>query len=974
MEIIGEKVKHRSYGIGVIISVDGKYVSIRFEDEEKPRKFPYPDIFKSFACLLNEAAALEIDKIINQSEEKKQQEQKQKETIRLTVRTPDSITNSRQPNKNTTITLNTFGSVETFCNSYKSAVDREIQYLMTLGEKRQHIFDGKRIEYQNGKYIYTFESDEELNYPEGTQISIWYGQNRVAGNIIDCEEFIIIIASSENLGMDVPSVDISAEHWRLLKALNIRLDEVQLNPSNIVEALVCDGHKRINLTDSNITIGQDSAMHMAETQPITFIWGPPGTGKTQTLARIALTHIRHGNSVLMLSYSNVSVDGATMRVYNMMPKKKPGVIIRYGYPRNKELFEHEYLTANNFVIHDHPALLEERQKLQEELKKLLRTSPRYVEIKQRIIRIKDKLRNEEKESVKKAKFVATTISKAIVDTTIRDNQFDVVIFDEASMAYVPQIVYSASLARKHFVCMGDFRQLPPIVQGSKDSILNVDIFQYCGVSSAIDSGRNHKWLCMLDTQYRMHPHISDFASHTMYRDLLKSAENMEEKRRGIVEHTPSCGDAIKIADLSGMMSVCTKTGDNSRINVLSALISFSLALEAIDKYEVGVITPYNAQSRLLHAMAQDVAEKNPDLKRIYCATVHQFQGSEKDVIIYDAVDCYRMQYPGILLTSTANDYANRLFNVALTRAKGKFVAATNVNYMKNKKLSPKLMFEKMIRMERSDNTYMSSSTLLYRRNLCASNVMSFFVQEDSYHIFINDIANAQNEIRLDIPDVVVDDDLLKRLSLKLYAAKSKGKKVYVRVENKQNIPASLLPYVSENPFVVNPVTIIDKHIIWFGLPNSDAVFKSEGIDIPTLYRPIIRFEGKYTATSLYGFLDMNRTDDQSVEVSVDENGDAIIYKFSDYVLANTKCPECGKPMRMKKNAKGKFFLTCSGYPSCPVRSQIDTELVEDYLHRNGGTGQHCIRCNYSLEAKIGQYGLYVQCCGTAHHKYKLDEI
>lgn len=284
------------------------------------------------------------------------------------------------------------------------------------------------------------------------------------------------------------------------------------------------------------------------------------------------------------------------------------------------------------------------------------------------------------------------------------------------------------------------------------------------------------------------------------------------------------------------------------------------------------------------------------------------------------------------------------------------------------------MFEKMIRMERSDNTYMSSSTLLYRRNLCASNVMSFFVQEDSYHIFINDVANAQNEIRLDIPDVVVDDDLLKRLSLKLYAAKSKGKKVYVRVENKQNIPASLLPYVSENPFVVNPVTIIDKHIIWFGLPNSDAVFKSEGIDIPTLYRPIIRFEGKYTATSLYGFLDMNRTDDQSVEVSVDENGDAIIYKFSDYVLANTKCPECGKPMRMKKNAKGKFFLTCSGYPSCPVRSQIDTELVEDYLHRNGGTGQHCIRCNYSLEAKIGQYGLYVQCCGTAHHKYKLDEI
>lgn len=41
----------------------------------------------------------------------------------------------------------------------------------------------------------------------------------------------------------------------------------------------------------------------------------------------------------------------------------------------------------------------------------------------------------------KAKFVATTVSKAVVDSAIRDNQFDVVIFDEASMAYIPQIAF-----------------------------------------------------------------------------------------------------------------------------------------------------------------------------------------------------------------------------------------------------------------------------------------------------------------------------------------------------------------------------------------------------------------------------------------------------------------------------------------------------------------------------------------------------
>ena len=90
-------------------------------------------------------------------------------------------------------------------------------------------------------------------------------------------------------------------------------------------------------------------------------------------------------------------------------------------------------------------------------------------------------------------------------------------------------------------------------------------------------------------------------------------------------------------------------------------------------HEVGIITPYNAQSRLLHAMSRDAAEHDPGQREITCATVHQFQGSEKDVIIYDAVDCYRMQYPGMLLSSMANNYANRLYNVAVTRAKGKML-------------------------------------------------------------------------------------------------------------------------------------------------------------------------------------------------------------------------------------------------------------------------------------------------------------
>lgn len=973
MNLIGKKVKHNKFGEGIIIQQDAAHVSVKFVTEDSPKKFAYPSCFKTFLMLLDADTAANADATVKQHEE---QERKRKQQ---SVEDIEARCFARQIQKNNsksgkTVELHSFSSVADFCNEYKRAISSEIVYLKTTGGKRQRIFDGKRIEVRNGRYIYSFEADDELTYPEGTQISIWQGDTSISGCIVSCEDFTVIIDSSSDLGVDVPALEFSAEPWRLLSSLIERLDSILDNPSEIVRTLICDGQKSIDYGNYKITTGQQTAVQMSKNQPITFVWGPPGTGKTQTLAKISLAHIEQGSRVLMLSYSNVSVDGAIMRVHKMQPNMQPGTLVRYGYARRKDLLEHRYLTSYNLAIHNHPELLKERQDLITERKKLPRTSMRYVQIGRELAQIRNKLSSEEKEIVKNAKFVATTVSKAVVDSAVRDYKFDVVIFDEASMAYIPQIVFAASLTKKHFICMGDFRQLPPIVQSDGTSPLNADIFRYCGITSAVDNGRNHKWLCMLDTQYRMHPHIADFASRTMYNGLLHSAGDMEKNRSSIVDQAPVKGHALAFADLSGMMSVCTKTGDNSRVNVLSALMSFSLALDVAKNYEVGIITPYHAQSRLLHAMARDIADANPELKPIACATVHQFQGSEKDVIVYDAVDCYRMPYPGMLLTSTENNYANRLFNVALTRAKGKFIGVANIAYIDNKNLSSGLMFERMIEGQRRKPSCLIGQQLSHNRSSISGSTMSFFNNEEGNHRFLKDISEARYEIRIDIPDKPVEDIFSKQLATALLAAKGKGTKVYLRAENKQMLPAVLRPFAIENQFVANPVVLIDKKIVWFGMPSSDAKFKSESIIIQTRYRPVIRFEGKHTVASLYGFMEMSKTVDQNKTVSIDEEGKVITDTFASYVLANKKCPSCGKPMKLKKSSKGKFYLGCTGYPACHKTALVDVDLVERYFYRHGGTGQHCIRCNCSLEAKLGPYGLYIQCCGLQRHKYKLDEI
>ena len=959
MNYIGKKVRHRKFGEGIIIEQNATLITVKFSSILGTKNFLYPSCFNPYLKLLDTDLAAQIEDSLKRQEqlEKKKMQAKRKREQEL-----------RNEERKTTI--------EHFFSKYINALKEEVSCLKNCGGKKQYLSNGKRIDHKNGRYIYTFETDDELHYPNGTQISIWQKQGLIHGNIVGYEDFTLVIESSVDLGTDIPELEFSAEPWQLLTALIERLSTIQQYPSKIVSALICDGVNAKEYNVSTLTSGQKKAVTMSSTQPITFIWGPPGTGKTQTLADIALTHIEQGDRVLMLSYSNVSVDGAIMRIHKISPHTKPGTFVRYGYAQMRDLLEHEYLTSYNLVIRDYPELLKARQNLISERKNLPKHSARFAEISDKLARIRNKLALKEKEAVNNASFVATTVSKAVVDKTIYGSQFDIVLFDEASMAYIPQIIFSASLTRKFFVCIGDFRQLPPIVQNNAVSPLNRDIFQYCGISDVIDRNINHKWLCMLDTQYRMHPNIAGFASRTMYRCLLRSAADIEENRQLITNRSPAAGYALAFADLSGMMSVCSKTIDGSRVNVLSAFISFSLALEAAPHQEVGIITPYHAQSRLLHAMARDITEVNPNLKPISCATVHQFQGSEKDIIIYDVVDCYRLLYPGLLLCSSDNDLANRLFNVALTRARGKFIGVANIDYMDNKRLSERLMFKQMIDMQRNTPGCLSGSELTRQRQFISGSPMSFFnyTEETKLH-FLHDIETARKEIRIDIPDKLKDDDdFAKHLTIMLDAAKKRNISVFLRTENKQLLPYSLKPLAIENTFIVNPIVLIDKKIVWFGMPASDANFRADGGTIITKYHPIIRFEGANTAKSLYRFLKMSETIDQSNAIFVNNNGSAVIENFANFVLAHEQCPTCGKPMKLHKNKAGIFFLGCTGYPDCNVTSQVSVELIKQYIHRNGAVEQRCAVCNNPLEIKSGRFGLYVQCFGHKHHKFRLDEI
>ena len=442
-----------------------------------------------------------------------------------------------------------------------------------------------------------------------------------------------------------------------------------------------------------------------------------------------------------------------------------------------------------------------------------------------------------------------------MDKAIYTQMFDLVIFDEASMAYVPHVVFAAGLAKESFCCLGDFRQLPAIVQNPQDTLLSQDIFEYTGIVEAVENREGHAWLTMLDTQYRMHPEIAEFASKYMYEDILRSSDLIYEKKQAVADCEPMKSEPISMIDLSDTYSVCIKTKDGSRINLMSAMVCMRLAELYAGDYGVGIVSPYSAQSRLILAMIRDAQEMDERYKDVTAATVHQYQGSEKPIIIYDAVDCFRMQYPGVLLASKRNNTANRLFNVALTRAQGKFVLVANGGYLKRKKISKDLMFTQLLqKMERMDLS-LSGDKILDAIGTLENDEPKVFLGEisemDSWERYLRDISNAESDIIMDVPGLIDDDeDALEELGVLLAQQKEKGIKILVRKAEEITLPKALREYGSEHPYITTPLTIIDRNIVWFGEPLSAADFISEGEVLESEMHPCLRFVGKHTARML----------------------------------------------------------------------------------------------------------------------------
>ena len=324
--------------------------------------------------------------------------------------------------------------------------------------------------------------------------------------------------------------------------------------------------------------------------------------------------------------------------------------------------------------------------------------------------------------IKQAKVIGTTLTKSYLSDEIQNRTFDTIILDEASMAAIPALWCAAQVAEKNIVIVGDFLQLPPIVIAETDMAkkwLGRDIFSVSGAQELFRScNLRPSNFVMLNRQFRMKKEIADVVNlyYKEYGGLISNDKNQAicenekefnkwynykfEQKAYTSFRREHCIHLLDTKNLNAWVtSVPTGNNKSSRLNVFSAVLSVELAFELLqDKINdaietksnplILIVAPYKPHIKWIEQLIQDKYRTfgiPSDANLVQAGTIHSFQGKEADVVIFDMVIDEPHYKAGIFMNKDEiNNEYQKMFNVAVSRAKQKLFFVGDFDYCRSK--------------------------------------------------------------------------------------------------------------------------------------------------------------------------------------------------------------------------------------------------------------------------------------------------
>ncbi len=407
---------------------------------------------------------------------------------------------------------------------------------------------------------------------------------------------------------------------------------------------------------------QEAVNRVLACKDIAVLHGPPGTGKTTTMVEAIYETLRRETQVMVCAQSNMAVDWIAQKL------SERGVnVLRIGNPMRVT----DQMLADTYErrYEAHP-LYSQLWAIRRTIRQLYDSAQGNRENRhQKIARLKDKateLDFQIRDSLlSEARVVACTLTGS-ASPLLLGRRFNSLFIDEAAQA-LQAACWIAMQKADRVILAGDHCQLPPTVKSPEALASGLDRT----LMQKIVEGHPEA-VALLGVQYRMTDAIMQFPNQEFYDGRLQSDPSV--RYRSILDWDTAIEwvDTPEEADYEEQ-----EAGDGvSRQNPAEAQLTVDtlkayferIGTQRIldERLDVGLISPYKGQVRLLRQLIRRDSWWKPFRRLISINTVDGFQGQERDIILISMVRSNSEGQVGFLRDL-------RRMNVAITRARMKLI-------------------------------------------------------------------------------------------------------------------------------------------------------------------------------------------------------------------------------------------------------------------------------------------------------------
>lgn len=407
---------------------------------------------------------------------------------------------------------------------------------------------------------------------------------------------------------------------------------------------------------------QNAVNSVLACKDVAVLHGPPGTGKTTTMVEAIYETLRRETQVMVCAQSNMAVDWIAQKL------SERGVnVLRVGNPMRVT----DQMLADTYErrYEAHP-LYSQLWAIRRTIRQLYDSSQGNKENRhQKIARLRDKATEIDYQIrdclLSEARVIACTLTGS-ASPLLLGRHFSSLFIDEAAQA-LQAACWIAIQKADRIILAGDHCQLPPTIKsaealaGGLDKTLMQKIVE-----------EHPEAVSLLGVQYRMSDDIMQFPNQEFYQGRLQSDASV--RYRSILDwdtaiewiDTPSepeyeeqeAGDGVSRQNpAEAQLTVATLRAYFERIGTERILE---------ERLDVGLISPYKGQVRLLRQLIKQDSWWKPFRKLISINTVDGFQGQERDIILISMVRSNNEGQVGFLRDL-------RRMNVAITRARMKLI-------------------------------------------------------------------------------------------------------------------------------------------------------------------------------------------------------------------------------------------------------------------------------------------------------------